>query len=241
MLAVSRAIADAIIAQAPHLREKVRVIPNALPLPVVNQSGATRERTVLFVGRIHPEKGLEVLLRAWHRLPAELLCRWRLKLIGPSDSHLGGGGQKFLDQLQAIEPTSGARIEWAGPVFNDDELAAHYRSALLFIYPSIAETGEALPVAPLEAMANGCAPIVSDLSCFRDYIDDGVTGFVFDHRAVDPAETLSTRLAVWLQKSNEELARVGEAARARAQEFAVGPVAQRYLADFESLLAAARE
>jgi glycogen synthase len=39
----------------------------------------------------------------------------------------------------------------------------------------VAETGEAFGVAPIEAMAYGCAPLVSNLACFRDFIEDGVT------------------------------------------------------------------
>jgi glycosyltransferase involved in cell wall biosynthesis len=237
LLAVSRAIADAIISEAPHLRNKVRVIPNALPLRVADGPEGSRGRIVLFTGRVHPEKGLELLLHAWHRLPREVANEWRLKIVGPSDAKLGGGGEEFLKRLQAIGGSTSNNIEWIGPVFDDAQLAEHYRSALLFIYPSIAETGEALPVAPLEAMANGCAPVVSDLSCFRDYVEDGVTGFVFDHRAASAEESLRSRLAALVAQADEALAAVGTAAKTKAQEFAVGPVAEQYLADFESLLA----
>ncbi len=90
-------------------------------------------------------------------------------------------------------------VEWTGPIFDEKNLTAEYRSAMLFVYPSVAETGEALPVAPLEAMANGCAPLVSNLLCFRDYIEDGVNGFVFDHRGENAQKTLAERLEAVLQ------------------------------------------
>ena len=51
-----------------------------------------------------------------------------------------------------------------------------------------------MPVAPLEAMANGCVPLVSSLDCFRDYIQDGMNGFVFDHRHGDPIQNLATQM-----------------------------------------------
>lgn len=237
LLAVSRAIAEAIIAEAPQLRDKVRVIPNALPFRVTSGEAVPRAQTLLFTGRVHPEKGLELLLRAWQRLPSQLAADWRLEIVGPSASELGGGGEEFLARLQEIAGPNSARVQWVGPVFDDEKLAQHYRSAMLFIYPTIAETGEALPVAPLEAMANGCAPIVSDLSCFRDYIDDDATGFVFDHRAVDPAAALATRLVTVMRMPTEELHRIGRAAQEKAEQFAVGPIAERYLADFQNLLA----
>ena len=237
LLAVSRAIADAIIAEAPALKEKVRVIPNALPFRGEVNPKALRTKTILYVGRLHPEKGLELFLRALSLLPNELKAQWRVKIVGSHQVQHGGGGEDFLRKLQEIAQRGGANIEWTGPIFDEKKLSAEYRSAMLFVYPSIAETGEALPVAPLEAMAHGCAPFVSHLLCFRDYIEDGVTGFVFDHRGEDAEKKLAERLKAVLQLGTERLWQIGEAARAKAAEFALEPVAQRYLDDFASLLA----
>jgi glycosyltransferase involved in cell wall biosynthesis len=235
--AVSRAIADAIVAEAPQLREKVRVIPNALLFRPEENSITTQTKTILYVGRIHPEKGLELFLRALSLLPNELKTKWKIKIVGSHQIQHGGGGEDFLRKLQEIGDRSGANIEWTGPIFDEKKLSAEYRSAMLFVYPSIAETGEALPVAPLEAMAQGCAPLVSNLLCFRDYIEDGVTGFIFDHRGENPEKKLADRLGAVLQLDASTLLQVGGSARAKAAEFALEPVAQRYLDDFASLLA----
>ena len=236
LCAVSRSIAAQIIAEAPQLREKVRVIPNALPFRIEENPRAVRDQTILFVGRIHPEKGIELLLRALPLLPRDLLTEWRVKIVGPHEIQLGGGGEAFLHRMQDLADNSGAQVEWLGPMFDSAALAAQYRAALLFIYPSIAETGEALPVAPLEAMAHGCAPLVSALACFRDYISDGVNGFIFDHRGPDPARNLAEPLARVLQLGREALAQTGLAARAKAAEFEIGKVAQEYLDDFAAIL-----
>ncbi len=238
LCAVSRAIADDIVAEAPQLREKVRVLPNALPFRIEPSPNEKRERTLLFVGRVHQEKGIELFLRALRLVAAETLAAWKIKIVGPHESGLGGGGEEFSRAMRSLGEKSGGAIEWVGKIFDPAELAAHYRSALVFIYPSVAETGEALPVAPLEAMAHGCAPVVSGLACFRDYIEDGVTGFVFDHRAAEPEQELAARLTQVLEMSPEQIMKIGEAARGKAAEFDVAKVAPRYLADFESLLAA---
>ncbi len=237
LCAVSRAIADDILSEAPQLREKVRVLPNALPFPIDHTGGATRDQTILFVGRVHPEKGIELFLRALAELPSGVLDGWKVKIVGPHEIALGGGGEDFLRSMQSLGRKSGARIEWIGKVFEQADLTAQYRSAQLFIYPSVAETGEALPVAPLEAMANECAPIVSALACFRDYIVDGVNGFVFDHSAPDPAGALAGRLVQVLQLPADAIRQIGNAAQAKAEEFSVETVASLYLEDFESLLA----
>ena len=236
LCAVSRAIADEIIVQAPALRSKVVVLPNALPFRSEHLPNEKRERAILFVGRVHPEKGLELFLRALGLLPGELRANWKIKIVGPHEIEFGGGGTEFLHEMQQLGAESGAKIEWRGRIFEAGELAAQYRSAPLFIYPSVAETGEALPVAPLEAMAHGCAPIVSALACFRDYVEDDANGFVFDHRTPEPAKSLAARLSEILNLPNEKLVSIGEAAHTTATEFSVENVAPRYLADFEGLL-----
>jgi glycosyltransferase involved in cell wall biosynthesis len=241
LLAVSQAIADVILTQAPQLRVKVRVIPNPVPFLVGAPTENTPTDTILFVGRIHPEKGIELLLRAMLSLSEEKFASWKLKLVGPHEERLGGGGTAFLQAMRQLAARSRIPVEWLGPIFDEAELRAQYRSAMIFVYPSVAESGEAFGVAPVEAMANGCVPLVSDLAVFREYIVNGVTGFVFDHRGERAVANLSDRLSQLRCLDQAELKKIGDAARAKAAEFALEPVAQRYLDDFAHLLAQARE
>jgi glycosyltransferase involved in cell wall biosynthesis len=234
--AVSKTIAEQIIAEAPQLRSKVGVIPNALPFRIEEVDDRKREQVILYLGRVHPEKGIELFLRSLDRLPAQLLAEWKVRIVGPHEVHLGGGGKAFLQRLQKLDPRSEAQIEWHGKIFDPQRLIAQYRSSLIFVYPSLAETGEAMPVAPLEAMANGCVPIVSKLDCFRDYISDGVTGFVFDHRGPDPEKNLAERLTAVLQLGREQILKIGRAARLQAGEFELEKIAPLYLDDFAGLL-----
>jgi len=239
LLAVSRAIADAIGAQAPALRSKVRVIPNPVPFEVDGVDVSRREKTILFVGRVHPEKGIALLLRALRLLPRTKFSDWKVKIVGPHEVRFGGGGEDFLRDMKELAAQSAIPVEWRGAVFEQAQLNAEYSAAAVFVYPSVAETGEAQPVAPLEAMANGCIPLVSALPAFRDYVEDGVTGSVFDHRGENGSERLAATLARLLELDPAARRKIADAARAKAAEFAVEPVAQRYLDDFESLLAAA--
>ena len=232
--ALSRVIANAIIAQAPRLRAKVRILPNPLPFRTSTASNTPRNNTILFVGRVHPEKGIELLLRAFVCLPREFLSTWKANIVGSHEIHLGGGGKVFFQAMQQLGKQSPLQVQWLGPIFDEAELRAQYRSSMIFAYPSLAETGEAFPLAPLEAMAEGCVPLVSNLACFNDYIEDGVTGFVFDRFGGYPA--LGNRLADLLRLDRNALAKIAHAARAKAAEFAIEPVAQRYLEDFASVL-----
>lgn len=237
--AVSRAIGDAIIAQAPELRAKVRVLPNALPFRnLPRASDGPREKTILFVGRVHPEKGLELFLRAMAQAPRELRTAWKVKIIGPHEIKFGGGGSEYLEKLQKLAADNSLKIEWHRAIFDDAELARHYRSAFVFVYPSLAEKGEAMPLAPLEAMANGCVPLVSNLDCFRDYIQDGATGFVFDHRGGGADRALGARLTELLTLEEKNLEQIRQAAQKTTDNFRLDVVAQRYLEDFTTLLEA---
>jgi glycosyltransferase involved in cell wall biosynthesis len=239
LLAVSNAIADAIVAQAPELRDRVRVIPNPVPFEIAETSGA-RDKTILFVGRIHPEKGIELLLESLLALPGRRFSDWTVKIIGPHETRFGGGGDDFLCAMQPLAEQALIPVEWRGPIFEESELRAQYRSAAIFVYPSVAETGDALPVAPLEAMANGCVPLTSALPVFRDYIDNGVTGFLFDHRGERAAKNLAAKLSELLSLDPDARNKIAGAVRAKAAEFALESVAQRYLDDFVTLLAQAR-
>src|SRR4026207_1604514 len=58
------------------------------------------------------------------------------------------------------------------------------------LIPSLATRGETFGLAPLEAMMHGCAVLVSDLDCFRDFLSPNETAVVFEGGAPDPANSL---------------------------------------------------
>ncbi len=149
--------------------------------------------TVGFVGRLHPEKGLELLVRAACDLASrEDLPEWQLRIVGPSDIREGGGGDDWLGSLQRKAATAlGRRIEWVAPEFDARRLASVYGSIDVFCYPSLAERGETFGVAVAEAMAARCAVVVSALDCFSDLVINGQTGLVFEHASADSEKRLA--------------------------------------------------
>jgi glycosyltransferase involved in cell wall biosynthesis len=230
---ISRAVSAAISAEVGEARVKVATIPLPLPwtpVPHVPPLG----QTILYVGRVHPEKGLHLLIDAAARLREEI-GGWRLRIVGPSAERLGGGGSRHLAELQQRAESAGVVVEWGEPVFGERELRAEYENAGIFVYPSLAERGETFGLAPLEAMSCGRPVVVSDLACFREYVRPGENGRVFDHRAPDPAAELATALRTLLG-AEETRARYAEAALATAQEFVLARVASRYLEDFEKIV-----
>jgi glycosyltransferase involved in cell wall biosynthesis len=125
-------------------------------------------------------------------------------------------------------------VVFRGAVFDPAALENELRSARLFVYPSLAEKGEAFGLAPLEAMAQGCAVLVSNLDCFGDFVRDGETGFVFDHCASNPADALAEKLEQ-LIVDQALLGPVAEAGYRKSAEYSVETVADQFLTDFDSL------
>lgn len=234
--ACSQTVADAIIAEAPGLAARVRVIPNPLPFatsePVPARTGAKR---FLFVGRIHPAKGVELLLQAFAlaKDSGALPDTARLELVGPADAGRGGGGETWWRGVLARYPRPD--IHWAGPVYDAPTLDAHYRAASVFVYPSLDALGEAMPIAPLEAMAWGCIPVVSDLACFRDYLVPGQNGFMFTHDSDARVMLLVSALAHASRPGAESLRPVAAQVR---QSHALPTIGARFTEDFYSLVRA---
>lgn len=230
---VSRVIAEAMIRQSPASRPRVCIIPN--PLPPGGPVGAiVRDPDlVLFVGRIHPEKGLRLLVEAAAHA-RHLAPELHFRCVGPWETKFGGGGAAFRRELDDLVARSGARVAFAGPVFDESVLAGHFAGAGIFVYPSLAARGEASPVAPLEALARGCPVVTSDLACFDDTIGTGNFAARFDHTAPDAPQRLATTLASIARDRAAWPAR-SLAAGARAAEFSIARIATDYLDGFASV------
>ncbi|WP_018292225.1 glycosyltransferase family 4 protein [Verrucomicrobium sp. 3C] len=240
--APSAAVAEA-IARERGSREKICVLPYSLPRPTgwtdESQEEKKRERVVLFVGRIHPEKGVHLLVEAWKGLAEKTKRNWRLVLVGPWEDSVGGGGEAYYRRLDEESSGCGFPIEWKGPVYNPKALQDLYRTASLFVYPSLAERGESFGVAPLEAMAQGCPVLLSELACFRDYLKEGENGWTFDHRAADSSGKLGEKLQALL-RDEAGLAAAGERASQTACSFFPEALAPRYLESFAEVIAEVR-
>ncbi|MFN2540610.1 MAG: glycosyltransferase family 4 protein [Chthoniobacterales bacterium] len=235
--APSHVVANAIKAEAPQLSSKVAVIP----YPVTRSRAETpppsieeRAKTILFVGRVHPEKGVHLLVEAFAKKARTVFADWEMMIVGPVDEKFGGGGEAYAGMLKRMAQAARGKVIFRGAVFNPAALEHEFRSAKVFVYPSLAEKGEAFGLAPLEAMAQRCAVLVSNLDCFRDFICDGETGFVFDHRGPQPIAALGDKLEQVIV-DHALVARVAQAGHRKAAEYSVASVADQFLGDFDSV------
>ena len=197
--------------------------------------------TIGYIGRIHPEKGLGVLVEAAAILARRTdLPEWRLRLVGPVDVSAGGGGEAWAAGLRSAAAPLGARIEWGPPEFDPDRLAQLYGKLDIFCYPSVADQGETFGVGVAEAMAARCAVVVSALPCFRDLVTPGETGLTFHHAGADAAERLAGELARLLLDP-ALCRRLAERGQAHVRRFAYPEVARTILADLAVLAGASAE
>ncbi|MET0637337.1 MAG: glycosyltransferase family 4 protein [Chitinophagaceae bacterium] len=226
----SRMVADMIAAEVPaSVHPRIGMVPNPLPFTVTEQLDLSKkEPVILYTGRIHPEKGLELLIEAFKKLDAG----WKLRIIGPWESSAGGGGEDYITKLRAL--AGQAAIEFTGPVYNIDDLNDHYRKASVFVYPSLADKGETFGLAPLEAMAWGAVPVVSGVPCFRDFITPGVNGLIFDHHAANRVDQLHHHLVTLTTNAELRKQLLAEAVKVN-QSHSIPSIVNQFLKDFQNI------
>ncbi|MCU1497211.1 MAG: pimA [Acidimicrobiales bacterium] len=177
----------------------------------------TEARTVFFLGRHEPRKGLDVLLAALPALPADIQV-W----IG-SD----GPDTERLKLRHAGDP----RLHWLGRL-SDEEKRRRLRAADVFCAPSL--RGESFGVVLLEAMASGTAIVAADLSGYRLVARPDRDGLLVppgDAGAL--ADALNRVLAD--RALHERLVASGTE---RATEFSMDTLADRYLEIYEQVTTA---
>lgn len=131
-------------------RQPVCILPNGIDVPPLEETPKDTRRQLLFLGRIHPQKGIDVLLCAWkvveHRFPD-----WDLRIVGPDN-----GG--YLAEMQALAAQLRLeRVVFPGPLFGEEKLRA-YRAASLFVLPTHSEN---FGMTVAEALAAGTPAIVT--------------------------------------------------------------------------------
>ena len=228
----TQAVARAVAGELKEGDDRVRTIPYPLPfsvpsdVPIMNRS-----KRVLFTGRIHPEKGVLELLQAWQAIDDSQRDDWTLRLVGPWREEDGGGGKTFLNELKN---RGGSSVEICDPIFDPNDLIKEYQSARIFAYPSLAKKGETFGLAVLEAMSCGCVPLVSSLSCFEDFIKEGINGSRVGIDSLDGAEKLSHALHSLLRGGSLE--EKSQQAIQTAKDYEMGKIAGKFLADFSEML-----
>jgi glycosyltransferase involved in cell wall biosynthesis len=137
----------------------VAIIPNGVILPENKEVPERQDerKKLLFLGRIHPKKGLSELLSGWKKSS----MGWQLLIAGWDDGGHLDGLQKQADELglkRASVFTEDADICFLGAIYGDDKDRL-LRSVDAFILPSFSE---GLPMSVLEAWAYGLPVLMTE-------------------------------------------------------------------------------
>ncbi len=176
------------------LLQPVAVVPNGVDIPEIDDRPANPERhTLLFLGRIHPIKGLDMLLEAWGTL-SSTHPDWDLVIAG-SDA------DGYQQELQELAGRNGLeRISFAGPLYGGDKHKA-YCAADLYVLPSRSENfGHTVA----EALARG-TPVVTTTGTPWGPVETEQCGW-----CVEPSvDDLTRSLDDALRKPSAELKNLG--------------------------------
>ena len=171
-----------------------RVIPNGIAVERYAHAApldALRDPSrplVLFVGRLEPRKGLDVLVRAFLRVRAAIPSV-RLCVVGDGAART---------RCQQMIPSSIRHDALFVGHVDEAEKPRYFASADLFVAPNVG--GESFGIVLLEAMAAGVPIVASDIPGFRSVLRDGRQG-----RLVPPGDTPALADTMTTLLSNDKL------------------------------------
>jgi glycosyltransferase involved in cell wall biosynthesis len=173
------------------------IIPNAVDVPPsVPTTSPGGPRRALFLSRIHPKKGLPLLLEAWSRAcPKD----WILELVGPDEN---GHRSELEKQIHALDLSNS--VFFNGPV-SDRAKWKKYASADLFVLPSHSEN---FGIVVAEALAAG-VPVLTTTGTPWQELETHDCGW-WTNPSVD---ALSDALRQATALSSEELQKKGSRGR----------------------------
>jgi glycosyltransferase involved in cell wall biosynthesis len=178
---------------------------------------------VLYVGRIAPEKRLDIALRAVAE--ARALCPLRFDIVGPLDNG------RLVTELVALSRSLGIErdVRWWGQ--QSDPWDRVVPDTVL-----LTSDTEGLPRVLLEAQHRAVPSVATLVGGVPDIIRHGTNGLL---SARGDAQDIGSNLAR-LALDSDELGRMSEAALARSPDFTVATMLDRYEAIYRELLGTSR-
>jgi glycosyltransferase involved in cell wall biosynthesis len=184
---LAQRLADCVLTNSQGLREymigrgfdarRLAVIPNAVDVRRFTSQRGEKPggtKTVLFIGRLARQKGVDVLLRAAHELSRRIDVRFLVVGDGPERTKL----------VRLAKNLGRSNVQFTG---HSDRVPELLSQADVLVLPS---RWEGMPNVVLEALAARCPVVGTDVTGTRDLIQDGRNGLLVppeDHRALASA------------------------------------------------------
>jgi glycosyltransferase involved in cell wall biosynthesis len=134
------------------LKAPIAIIPNGVDIPMLPLSEERQSpkqiKTALFLSRLHPKKGLPLLIEAWSKIrPRD----WQLRIAGPDE-----GGHQAVVEKMVNSAGLAQEIVFLGALEGQQKARAFFESDL-FILPSHSEN---FGISVAEALAHGL-PVIT--------------------------------------------------------------------------------
>ena len=138
--------------------------------PDKNKKLITSEVQLLFISRLMPQKGIDILIKACNVLNKRGLTNFKLTIVG--EGHLKSLMFSLIDEYNLKE-----KINYLG--WKDlEELPEIYRKADIFILPSVME---GMSSVVLQAMASGLPIVASRVKGFEEVLEENVNGLFAEY------------------------------------------------------------
>ena len=198
----------------------IAVIPNGINVEdypekdySINHKGKKR---MLFLSRIHPKKGIDLLLRAWSLLPLELLNKWELVIAGEGDKTYS------LEDLNEMikEKFNNLGVIVVGPQYGINKINM-YHSADVFVLPTYSEN---FGMVIAEAMCCGI-PVITTSGTPWVELKNKQIGWYIDLSV----ENLKIALIDAMNRKDDELRFMGRLSRKLIlSEYSIEAVTKKY-------------
>lgn len=219
VITISPADYDYYVENFPQWREKIVCVPLGVEtdvyVPAEKQETSSPSPTVLFVGRLHPSKGLDLLIEAF-ALFRESYPDAKLILVGGSQDFdpIEEQVQEWIDKFKVREA-----VELTG-LIPRERILPYYQSSDLFVLTSL---WEGLPNALLEAMACGLPAVVTAVGGLPSVVKEDVNGYLIEERSPN-------LLAEKMKAAYQNRQRLGKEARRTAEGYSIRSHVQKVIA-----------
>lgn len=158
---------------------------------IKGELGLKKSKVILFVGRIIPEKGVHILIKAIKEFKTRYGIKdFKLVMVGPPGPSFSNSPSPYFHRIIKLVEDLNLKdsVEYIGLV-DEFYLEKIYASADLFVFPSISE---AMSLVVLEAMASGLPVVASRTGGIPDMIHHEETGIL-----VPPGDPLALADAIY--------------------------------------------
>ena len=208
------------------LQRPTRIVPNGVNMPDMTlveklRSAPKETRSCLFLSRIHPKKGLPLLLKAWDEVrPAG----WQLHIAGPDEAGHRGELESMVGKLDLK-----GLVHFLGPLEGQEKMRS-LACADLMVLPTHSEN---FGIVVAEALAHGC-PVITTQGAPWEALKTDRCGWWVPVSTGPIADALREATAMSIKARRE----MGSRGRALvAQRFAWGGIAQAFKEIYEEAIA----